>query len=69
MNMIEVKLLAVPIIFVFLRIWSELLGIITVYSDNKSCTLVTILLVLGVSVIYSLPFMSSPYKQTTFYNS
>ncbi|XP_011404325.1 PREDICTED: probable G-protein coupled receptor 157 [Amphimedon queenslandica] len=47
MNMIEVKLLAVPIIFVFLRIWSELLGIITVYSNNKSCTLVTILLVLG----------------------
>lgn len=49
--MIELKLLAVPLVFVLLRVWSELLAIIAVYTENTSCLLVTILLVLGVGLL------------------
>lgn len=45
---IELKLLAIPIVYVLLRIWSEILTNVAVHTENKSCSLVMFLLVMGV---------------------
>jgi hypothetical protein len=47
---VEIKLIIIPVIFVLLRIWSELLAVITVHGNVKSCELILFLSVLGVSL-------------------
>ena len=49
---IEKKLLAIPILFIVLRIWSFLLVLITLYTELRSCGIVLFLLGMGVSYSY-----------------
>ena len=46
---IEKKLVAIPVLFILLRVWSLLLVLITLYTELRSCTVVLFFLGMGVS--------------------